>query len=401
MFPTISLLNIGSVPVFRLDFLAQIAFLIGLLSIKNIKMRYETVFFYIVFIIAVTLLPISVNIQKNYFDLNEAIEAALQTILFTSTILLCALRNVDEISFSKIIESLLLLSLLICLFSFYQFFSLNIYSLPFDRLYFNAPAFEGTIVESGFGGSLRTTSIFKEPSHLGFFSANIFIICLVINTQFVSLKKRWLHGTLSLSTLVLSNSMASIVVLPLLLAFYIWHKLGFLKALMVILLVILATRIMLVDSRAVSVLIELASFNPAALTDGSAITRIARVIIGLSVFAENPWFGIGGNQIGAYPARDIPGLEWFEYSQDISFTNFHIVGILAESGIIGFLSWSLIIISGLFFIKKNAIRKSFMLAFYLYVYNILSIDLPIFSPYRLLPLIIAFSFTRISTDDKK
>ncbi|MDB4208815.1 O-antigen ligase family protein [Amylibacter sp.] len=337
------------------------------------------------------LTPIFANYKNLYFNVGEALESAIQVFIFFTIIMLCGIRNITENLYNKIIRTYLLISLYVCLFGIYQFISLNFIELPFDRLYYSTPSFAGTIVESYFNGWIRACSIFKEPGHFGFFVANSLIISTFVSRNFISLKTKIFHSILASIALLLSNSLTAFLGVLIIFSFTAWRKIGFFRSAILISLFFTIFIFLFPEHRIILLVSGIMSGDLSSLGDGSAITRVLKIMIGISIFLENPIFGIGGNQIGYYPTTFLNGLDWNEYGQKIYFTNFHILGILAESGIIGLLCYVIAISLGTLHIQKHASKNTKLLSIYLLIFNVLSFDLPVFSPFRLLPLIIAFS----------
>ena len=358
LFPTITIANLGSLPILRLDFISQLVFLTSLILLNGMNTKYTTLFLYLALVFILLLMPIFANFQMLYFNTNEALESAIQVFIFFTIIILCGIKSVKEDLYKKIINSFLLLSLFVCVFGVYQFISLNFMNLPFDRIYYNTPSFAGTIVESVFNGWIRACSIFKEPGHFGFFVANSMIISIFVNRNIISVKIKIFHLILASIALILSNSMSSILVLIVIFSFVIWRNMGTLRSAILITLFFTTFIILFPEHRILLVLSGLIDGDLNSIGDGSTLTRILRIILGISIFLENPIFGIGGNQIGYYPSNFLPGLDWNEYGQKIYFTNFHIIGILAESGIVGLLCYIIAIIFGVIHINKYASKDT-------------------------------------------
>ena len=311
--------------------------------------------------------------------------------------LLSKKKNLTIYEYRRIINSVLLLAFIVFFFGIYQFISFNFYQLPFDQIKYNSPGFEGLPVKSYFSGWIRACSIFKEPTHLGFFASHILILMLTSSTIVVSKPVKSLFLLLAIILIFLSYSLAAILALAIISAYFFITNLSF-KTIILAFLFLAVILILPSDMRLVKVVKELLSFDLTSFSDGSSVVRVIKIILGLSIFFDNPILGIGGNQIGNYDIISFVDVSSTEYSQDIYFVNFHIIGILAESGIVGLSVWFIILIRSFIYIEKNASSEMRLASKYLILLNVAAIDLPIFSPFRLLPLAVAFLFVKQNRD---
>jgi hypothetical protein len=397
MFPTMSLLNVGSVPVLRIDLIGQMLILTTLILFDRIRVRVLSVLFLMVFLFILILLNFSVNFSRYYYDTLSNVEASIQLTLFTAIIFCLTSISISEKKQSIIVYNYLIIMFFVIIFGIYQYISLNLYELPFDRIHFNSPSFLGTLVESQFNGLTRAASIFKEPAHLGFFASHGLVFVLFSKGLF---KRRYLwYFWLLLSVLALMMSASISAIFSIIMFFtYIGAKNFKFKYILWLLVFSAVAVASPVGSRLVNIVVDIIQFNPQNFSDGSLATRIMRVYLGLTVFSENMWFGIGMNQLGFLTIESLWNLSWSEYDQNIYFLNFHILGILVDSGIIGFLTWMLALVILINKVKKIddvSIRER---SIGLILINVFAIDLPIFSPFRILPLILALIYVKRSVE---
>ena len=87
-------------------------------------------------------------------------------------------------------------------------------------------------------------------------------------------------------------------------------------------------------------------------------------------------------------------LSFSEYDTQIYFLNFHLLQVMVDSGIVGTFAWFILLYSVFSKVKAIDCRLIRERSISLILLSLLSIDLPIYSPMRLLPLVLALSFVR-------
>lgn len=393
MFPTMSLLNIGAIPILRIDLVGQLTFLSFLLLFYKQRFRSSKIVELYGFVFATVVCPLISGLFMNSFVLLDHIEGLVQLIIFIIILFAVVTSDIADHSLKAYTEAFVILALVILLFAIYQFVSLNFKPLPFDRLYYNSPSFAGTIVESTFNGVTRASSIFKEPTHLGFFACNV-LLYSIYSVKVARHKHAWIFLMfLSVIALIMSSS---------LMAFFSLFMLMMYKALQTFkiryfMYIVIAFVIFIVipdELRIKSVILSVFRLDFQFLSDGSLIYRIVKFLIGVSVFVENPIFGIGFNQLGHVNVGTLFDLSFSEYDTQIYFLNFHLLQVMVDSGIVGTFAWFILLY--IVFNKVKAINCILIRerSISLIMLSLFSIDLPIYSPMRLLPLVLALSFVK-------
>lgn len=406
LFPTMSLYNIGYTPVLRVDFLSQICLLSYILIFKQIQANVSNVLSFFALIIFYPLLNVfNVFVFEN-FDLFEYSEMFIQILIMMSLFYLIISTPVN-FSIEKLLNYIIVFGVIVSIYAFYQIVSLNYVELPFSSLIFSSPRFAGTSVVSEFSSFNRPTSIFYEPSHLGFFLQLVMIIYffkfkntsidfrtvfvfLIVFFAFLSTISIFNYLSFSITSFIFSKR-ARIIVIFGLIPFLIWLYFSEIQ-----------TPLDRIFSIFDSIVIHQDILSS---TDGSLIRRIGKLLAGLSAFKDNLIIGTGLNNLILGTRFFSPG-DWNIYYGEVNFVNLYFLQILAETGIIGFSAFSIF----LYFIWKSLklhniqdpnIRSIAGMAKAIFIAMILSQDLPFASPYRVIYLVIIALVIRNLTDYKR
>ena len=174
---------------------------------------------------------------------------------------------------------------------------------------------------TGWNAKFRPSSFFAEPSFLGFYVAlySLYRIDSKLKFPIVFLLANivFLH---------LIGSRSGEVILICMLLYISFEKIFSVKsAKIVFFLSVLSIFIF------ASVFLEDVGFLNLSNSDGSTIERVNLVLIGLKIFSQNIFFGIGLGNIGDFAVHN----ELYNYSVS-NLTNMYLQ-ILSETGVIGFL----------------------------------------------------------------
>ncbi len=128
--------------------------------------------------------------------------------------------------------------------------------------------------------------------------------------------------------------------------------------------------------------------------EGSAIQRLGRLIISINIWLDNFWIGVGLHNIGQYTTNYYLD-DWFIYDSYFVFSNSYLTQLLAESGALGFIFISIFfmyIFKRLYDMKFHHPQFDFFRSISLALLLVFFVgqDLPLFSPFRLIFLILVF-----------
>ncbi len=398
LFPTFSFFNIGLFPLLRVDFVGQILLLIYI-SIKvfnnNIKIKKVEFILFVLLILVYSCSNLLNVFNFDSFNVFNFFKMFIQSVFIFLICFLILNLDLQEFDMFKLYKFLINIGIIISLYAFYQIISWNITELPFDKIVFNTPNLAGESVVSGFNGFLRPTSIFKEPTHFAFVLQIIMIISLFAYKyklkKLIGLTnvKMFIFIIAFLSTISLFNFISLFVVLVF---FFKYPKYLFI-GLIPIFIILLDLNMLGPFIRIDHFLYVIFSGN-INLAGGSFIVRIGRALIGIKIWLDHFWIGVGLNNLGFFAGNYHLG-SWYHYSTNIVFTNVFYIQALAETGILGTLILTLFFV---FIFKKlkykNIIDTKIIfiarLSFALMVAFLVNQDLPFSSSYRLLYLILIF-----------
>jgi hypothetical protein len=369
-FFSFSLLNVRNIPIGRLDilivFLLVFAFLLSMLTVRR-TLLLNRAFLWICWLNVATFLSIVNLYLRPTFSLLEFVTMAGQ--LFLASVMILAVSNlrVDRVTFLRILQVWLLVAAGVAAYAVYQSFARNL-GWPFAYLDLSNPSYVARTVGGQFGGYIRPSSVFFEPSRLGTFLVGPLILAAITlaarRHSSMIFRRRSIHWlvllTLSLGTL---------------LSFTLTAYLALMFALVI---VVLSSKVNFHVSRpsktafgvgigivAVVVVLELigisflAAFERvgrvvgAPLSDGSVAERAARAIVALKIWIDNPLFGVGVNQVqfvsGAY---SFPS--WYPYG-NTAFVTTGVLwpAILSQIGIIGFIAFAMVFVSSLRMLRSS------------------------------------------------
>jgi hypothetical protein len=396
LLPTFSLLNIGSFPLLRVDFIAQIAMIVYIVSVNFGRLKLQThTFLLFMFILVFYVFLNSINIiyfdDFNYFNY---FKIAVQTSIFLSVLFLILAVDFTHFDFLKLYRYIINIGYIIALYGLYQIISWNIVELPYSSLVFNSPNYAGVSAISTFQGFIRPTSIFKEPGYLAFSLQLVVVIGMFANKYGYSkvlklnfIKKIIITGVF-LSTISLFSFISLFVVI-----------LTFFKKLAILIIFLMMIMVILIDDlnpfiRVFDFLKVIFIDQSLALTDGSLNLRLGRMFITLLIWLDNFWIGVGLYNIENFTNLYELG-QWYKYDNHFVFSNIFLINTLAEAGFFGFLA-----LFALFFYILNSLKSKIIsdigvkfsahLSTALLLLLLINQDLPFTSSFRLIYLILIF-----------
>ena len=400
LFPTLSFLNIGSFPLLRVDFVGQIILVLYMiykvLTNKIIMKKKEL----LLFSLLIFIYSYSSLFNVFYFDSFNGFNFLKMFIQSSFIFLICFLiLNIDLKKFDlmKFYKYIFNLGFSVAIYSLYQTVSLNIVELPFDSIHFNNLKFSEYSVQASFAGYTRPTSIFMEPTHLAFFLQLIIILALFANKY----KFKKVLGINSFKFSIIVVSFLSTISLFNFISLFIVILIYF-KRMRIILLLsipIIISALYFLDLlgpfvRITNLLYVLFISGDLSIIDSSFMVRLGKIIVGLQVWLDHFWIGVGLNNIGNFSSNYSLG-NWFRYDSDFVFTNVFYIQTLAETGILGAGILTLLFIYIFkqlnYKIIANMQVKFFAhLSFALMIAFLINQDFPFSSPYRLIYFILIF-----------
>lgn len=405
LLPGFSVLKHQNNSLLRLDQLTQIYLFLCLIYsqyhtgiIKSSKLIFFSLFIFLLFVFssgAFFLNPV--------FSLYHHIEGFSQLVLLLFFVTFGLYLPVFSIKkdldlLAKILNGL---GLGLVIHSVYQIISYYTCYLcfPLTKIYFNNPSLKGYGAIHVPDGIYRATSVFKEPSHLGF------LMCALIlfNLGLTDKDKKYILLPFFILGAFLANSMFAFLALIISVSL-IFPLRSFLIFVVTGLLISFTPYI----DRFIKIYITIRNLllNPIVdgndifvnIVDASFMYRFEKFLIALSIFREN-FFGIGFNNLIDY-TQFFQEKFFSHYSVSLYVVNFYFMQFLTEAGIFGFLILLgyLIFISFKFLSKYKIAKVHLLLPFYLIFYQ----DLPIFSPLRIFVLFLFFILIRkkYQIDDK-
>ncbi len=401
LFPTLSFLNIGSLPLLRVDFVGQIILLMYMIYkvMTNkimIKKKELLLFSLLIFIYSYSsLLNIFYFDDFNKFNFFKMFIQSSFVFLICIFILNLDLRKFNLLKFYKYLFNF---GFIIALYSLYQIVTLNIIELPLESIHFNNPNFHEYSIQASFAGYTRPTSVFMEPTHLAFFLQIIILIALFANKYNlqrltgVSYLKLSIIFISFLSTISLFNFVSLLVV-----AFISFKHIRILifTLIPIILGILYYFDLLGPFIRIIDILHVLFISGDLSIIDSSFMMRLGKIIIGLQVWLDHFWIGTGLNNLGTFSSQYNVSGNWFRYDTDFVFTNVFYIQVLAETGL---LCTSILTLFFVYIFKQLKYKKiedkevrfftHFSVA--LMIGFLVNQDLPFSSPYRLLYFILIF-----------
>lgn len=405
LMPGFSILKHQNNSLLRVDQLTQIYFFLCLIYSQHhagIIKSYKLIFFS-VFISLLFVFSSSAFFLNPVFSLYHHIEGFSQLVLLLFFVtfglylpVLSIKKNLDLLT--KILNGFGLGLVTHSVYQLISYYTCNL-CFPLSKIYFNNPSLKGYGAVHVQDGIYRATSIFKEPSHLGF------IMCALIlfNLGFSDNNKRYFLLPFFILGAFLANSMFAFLALIISVSL-IFPLRSFLLFVVTGLLISFTPYI----DRFIKIYITFRNLLVNPIVDGNDIAvnivdpsfmyRFEKFLIALSVFREN-LFGIGFNNLIDY-TQFFQDKYFSHFSKSLYVVNFYFMQFLTEAGIFGFfiLLAYLIYISFKFFANYKIAKVHLLLPLYLIFYQ----DLPIFSPLRIFVLFLFFILIRekYQIDDK-
>lgn len=361
-FFSFSLLNVRNIPIGRPDilivFLLVFAFLLSMLNARR-TLLLNRAFLWIFWLNVATFLSIVNLYLRPTFSLIEFATMAGQ--LFLASVMVLAISNlrVDRVTFLRILQVWLLVAAGVAAYAVYQSFARNL-GWPFAYLDLSNPSYVAQTAAGQFGGYIRPSSVFFEPSRLGTFLLGPLILAAI--TLAARRHSSMIFSRRSFHWLVLLTLSAGT-----LLSFTLTAYLALMFTFIIVVLsskrkfhVSKPSRIVIgvgIGVVAVVVVFELIGISFLAafervwsvvgtpLGDGSVAERVARVIVTVKIWIDNPVFGVGINQV-QFVSGNYSFPSWYAYG-DTAFSTTGVLwlAVLSQIGIIGFVAFTMVFVS--------------------------------------------------------
>ena len=365
-----SLLNVRSIPIGRPDIIVALLLLfVFLLSMLNVRrtLLMNRAFQWIFWLNVATLLSIANVYLRPTFSLSEFTTTAGQ--LFFASMMVLAVSNfrVDRAMFVRILQVWLLVATAVAAYAIYQSFARNL-GWPLAYLDLSNPTFGARTAAGQFGGYIRPSSVFFEPSRLGTYLLGPLILAAIT-----------LVGRREYSIIFRRRSFHWLVLLTISVGILLSFTLtAYLALMFAIAIVILSSKVSVnlirLSKTAIGVLIGVAvvvvaleifgiSFLAAfervgrvvgtPLEDGSVQERTARAVVALKIWIDHPLFGVGVNQI-QFVSGDYTFPSWYAYgNRAFATTGILWPAILSQVGIIGFIAFVMVFVSSLRMLRSS------------------------------------------------
>lgn len=371
--------------------------LISIVILRNSFRNQKNQFFLLIFF---SLISFSSIFSNDIFSYTNHLKGLLQTL-----ILLFLLNNFSFIfincNLDRMIKWFFYVGYILCLYALYQFigyqyFQTDIHGLsnfPLTKFYFNNPSVYGPSAVNFSDGFYRVTSIFKEPSNFAFV-----LNCLILlrYSQVKHLFYKDLTFLIFTFFLFLTQSMFNVIFFIFFIFYIAKNNIKILSILLFLIILIFSHRLQFIIFSFIQILLYYLGFlNDLSLADPSFDYRFDKILIGLKIFSNHPFFGIGLNNLSIYTG-EYESIYQSTYSSKLYVLNFFLIQHLVELGILSTTILYLILFKYL---------KPFFKFKEVYLFIILNIfyqDLPFYSSFRIfsfaLMAIVFLKFINHKTD---
>ncbi len=369
-----SFFNFRGQPVGRPDIvlssLLAVAFVLDVVVAQR-KVTFNRTMIWILLLNVATLLS-TVNAFVNPgFSFAEFSTVAGQVALGSVIVLAVSNFKVDKAEFTRYLQIWLLVSAAIGAYAIYQAFARNL-GWPYAYLNLSNPTYVAETGAGQFGGFIRPSSVFFEPSRLGTYLVGPSFLAIITlggrlgpDVLFRSRVVHWLVALAIISGVVVSFALSGYVALlfGVMVLFFSTRRalrvtqlarIG-MRVFVGIMFVIVIFQVFHVNF--LSAFGRLSAIVAAPGKDGSLSQRAAYVVVGLRIFADNPIFGVGANQIQfASKAYTFPS--WYapvyaSRETGVAATGIMWIDVPAQSGLFGFIALALVFASSLALLRQS------------------------------------------------
>lgn len=270
-----------------------------------------------------------------------AIDIRLAVMVFTLVVLVHHLVSIPRSAFVRLLELQLLVGLLLSLFGLVQV-SLQVLSNSSITFQPTNEAFQlrGNIFRMGREQIFRASSVFNEPSYFGFYLVPLIVkAAFAFRHKIYVFAKKWLHISVMIVlllafianfTLTAILALGAIVLLVAILSLKSSPK----ASLFVISVICVVFLLILVSPIGDFLLVR--AERAVGLADLSTLARVFSGYVGVLVFWENPWIGVGpGGFAFHYPSLGI------FVDRELMHTPLNIwLTFLTDVGIVGFIPFA-------------------------------------------------------------